>query len=139
LSDEGGTSYDTHIGEEMKMGGDTIAVDEFVYLVRSITKHRDELEDTKWIRLANNSYHTLLPAVKKSEVHKQTKMKLYKTLIRSVVWYGSEAWMVSQIAEKKCLMNLGEVLRKICGCVLVMDSGETGTITKFVTYTRKWS
>jgi len=51
--------------------------------------------------LASNTYHTLLPIVKKREVHRQTKMKLYKTLIRSVVWYGSEA-----DAEKKFLMNL---------------------------------
>jgi len=54
----------------MKIGGDTIAVDEFVYLVRSITKHRGELEDMKRMKLANNAYHTLLPAVKKSEVHR---------------------------------------------------------------------
>jgi len=60
----------THIGEEMKIGGDTIAVDEFVYLVRSITKHRGELENMKRMRLANNASHTLLPAVKKSEVHR---------------------------------------------------------------------
>ena len=36
-------------------------------------------------------------------------------------------------------MNLGDVLKKICGRVLVIDSGEMGTVTKFVTYARKWS
>ena len=57
--------------------GDTIAVDEFVYLVRYITKHRDELEDIRGIELANDAYHTLLPLVKKREIHRQTKMKMY--------------------------------------------------------------
>jgi len=84
----------------MKIGGITIAVDEFVYLVRYITKHRDELEDMRRIGLANNVYHTLLPGVKKREVHRQTNMKLHKTLIRSVLWYGSEGWILSQIAGK---------------------------------------
>jgi len=99
----------------MKIGGNTIAVDEFVYLVRYITKHRDELEDTRRIGLANNAYHTLLPGVKKREVHRQTKMKLYKTLIRSVVWYGNEGWIWSQIAEKMLNEFERKVLRKIYG------------------------
>ena len=64
-------------GNEVR--GDTIAVDEFVCLVRYITKHRDELEDMKRMGLANNTYHTLLPVVKKREVHRQTKMKLWNT------------------------------------------------------------
>jgi hypothetical protein len=41
-----------------------------------------------------------------SEVHRQTKIKLYKALIKSIVWYGSEAF------QRK-------VLRQICGTVLV--------------------
>jgi len=66
----------------MKTGGDTIEViDEFVCLVICIIKHRDELKDKRRrIGLANNSYHSLLRIVKSREVHKQTKIKLYKTL-----------------------------------------------------------
>jgi hypothetical protein len=40
------------------------------------------------------------------KVHRQTKIKLYKALIRSIVWYGIEAF------QRK-------LLRKICGTVLV--------------------
>jgi hypothetical protein len=92
----------THIGKEMKIGGDMIEVDEFVYVGRLITKQRDELDDMRRIGLANNAYHTLLPVVKSREVHWQTNIKLYKTLINSVLRYGSEAWILSQIAEKMC-------------------------------------
>ena len=41
-----------------------------------------------------------------SEVHRQTKIKLYKALIRFIVRYGSESF------QRK-------VLREICGTVLV--------------------
>jgi hypothetical protein len=63
-----------------------------------------------------------------SEVQSQTKIKLriYKALIRPIVWHGNEAF------QRK-------VLRKICGTVWLMDSGETGVIMKYVNCTRKWS
>ena len=57
-----------------------------------ITKHRDELKDVKRrVGLANNAHHFLLPIMKSRDEHRQTEKKLYKTLIRSLLWYGSEA------------------------------------------------
>jgi len=46
----------THIGKEMKIGGDmTEGVDEFVCLVACITKHTDELKVIRRIQLAKNN------------------------------------------------------------------------------------
>lgn len=87
--------------------------------MRYITKYRDELEDMRRIGLANNAYPNLLLVVKKREVHRQIKMKLYKTLIRSVLWYGSEAWILSQVAEQMLNESERKVLREIYGRVLV--------------------
>lgn len=40
--------HDTHIGKEMRIGGDVIeVVDEFVNLGTCITKHRYELKDIR--------------------------------------------------------------------------------------------
>lgn len=39
--------------------------------------------------------------MKSRQVHRKTKIKLYKTLIRSILWYGSEMWTLSQTADKK--------------------------------------
>jgi hypothetical protein len=36
--------------------------------------------------LANNIYHSLLPILKSREIHRQTKRKLYITLIMSILW-----------------------------------------------------
>ena len=52
----------------MKTGDMIEVVDEFVYLGTHITKHRDELEDTRRIGLANNTYHSLLPLMKSRQV-----------------------------------------------------------------------
>jgi hypothetical protein len=52
------SNCDTHIGQEMKIGGDTIkVVDECVYLGTCITKYRGELVDiSRRIELANKAY-----------------------------------------------------------------------------------
>jgi hypothetical protein len=60
-----------------------------------------ELEDIRRrTGLANSSYHLLFAIMKSRGVHRQTKIKLRKTLIRSILWYGSKAWILSQTAEK---------------------------------------
>ena len=119
LSGEEGNITTRNIGEEMKIGGETIEVDEFVYLGRHITKHTDELEDTRRIGLAGNAYHTLLPVVKSREVHRQTKMKLHKTIMRFILRYVSEAWILSQIVEEMRNEFGEKILKKLYGCVLV--------------------
>ena len=106
----------------MKTGGDTIEViDEFLFLGICIIKHRDELKDKRRVGQANNSYHSLLPVVKSREVHKQTKIKLYKTLITSISWNLNEAWTLLQPTEK--ILNAFErkVIKKICIPLLVNE------------------
>jgi hypothetical protein len=46
------------------------------------------MKDIRRAGLANNTYHSLLPIMKSREVHRQTKIKLCKTLIGS---YGRGA------------------------------------------------
>jgi hypothetical protein len=100
----------------VKVGGDTIVVGEFACLGICITKYRDELKDVKRrIGLASNAYHSLLPIMKSREVHSQTKIKVYKTLIKS----RSEVWALSQTVEKMLTVLERKVLKKICGPVFV--------------------
>jgi hypothetical protein len=104
---------DAHIEEEMKTGVDTIeVVYEFVYRGTSITKHRDERYDIRRTGLANNAYYLLLPLMKSRDVHKQKKIELCKTLTRSVLWYCSEAWTLSQTAGKMLNASERKVQRK---------------------------
>jgi hypothetical protein len=66
------SSCDTHIGQEVKIGGDMIeVVDEFVYLGTCITKHRGELVDIRRrIGLANKVYHRLFAIMKSRGIHR---------------------------------------------------------------------
>jgi hypothetical protein len=68
----------THIGKDVKVGGDTIeVVDEFLNVGTCITKHGYELEDIRMrIEQANIAHHSLFPIMKLREVHGQTKIKL---------------------------------------------------------------
>ena len=63
------------------------------------------------IGLASNAY----PIMKSREVHSQTKIKVYKTLIRS----KSKAWTLSQTVEKMLNVFERKVSKKIYGHVFV--------------------
>jgi hypothetical protein len=60
------------------------------------------------IGLTSIARQSPLPIMKSRQVHRLTKIKLYETIIGFVTWYVSEAWSLSQTAEKKCLMYLRE-------------------------------
>jgi hypothetical protein len=63
------TGCSTNIGQEMKIGGDTVVIDEFVCLGICVTKYRDELKDIKRrIGLTSNAYHSLLRIMKSREI-----------------------------------------------------------------------
>jgi hypothetical protein len=73
--------------------------------------------------LANNAYCSLLSIIKSRESHKQNKTELCKTLIKSVLLYGSEAWTLSQTAEKAFNASERKVLREVYEQCWLQDSG----------------
>lgn len=79
-------------------------------------RDNDEYKDVKMrIKTANGAYYALLPIMKSRNVHRNIKVTLYKTLIRSVVMYGCETWSITRrIAED---LNAFErtILKKIYG------------------------
>jgi hypothetical protein len=65
--------------------------------------------------LANGCYHCLNKQIKSHYISIKTKCKLYKTLIRSVLQYGCEAWAINRYNEVKIAIFEIKVLRKIYG------------------------
>jgi hypothetical protein len=63
---------------------------------------------------ANRSYHGLL---KSKYITWHLKIRLYKTLIRPVIAYGSETWVMNKCDEN--IINIFErkILKKIFGAV----------------------
>ena len=65
-----------------------------------ITENSDNNTEIKArIMAGNRSYYSVLPLLRSKAVSRTTKIRMYKTIIRPVVLYGSEA---------RCLMANGE-------------------------------
>jgi len=58
-----------------------------------------------------------LPLLRSKAVSRTTKTRMYKTIIRPVVLYGSEAWCLTANDKKKLRIWQRKVLRKIFGPV----------------------
>jgi hypothetical protein len=55
--------------------------------------------------------------MKSHDVHKGTKIRLYKKLIRTVLTYGCETWRLSKQSEKTIGIFERKILRRIFGMV----------------------
>ena len=63
-----------------------------------------------------NLYQALWCQILQSKlISKKTKMKLYKALIRPVVVYGSECWVLTENIKQKLLVFERKILRRIFG------------------------
>lgn len=48
------------------------------------------------------------------DIRKDTKMRIYKTIVQSVMTYGAEVWDLSQVNRKKLLSTEMDFLRRSC-------------------------
>ena len=98
-------------------------VDEFIYLGSAVNKNNDvSLEIKRRIVLANRCYFALSNHFRDKALSRTTKLQLYRTLIRPVLLYGSETWVISQADETSLRVFERKILRKIFGPV--KDNGE---------------
>jgi len=76
-------------------------VGEFKYLGSLITENSDNNTERKARILAGNrSYYSILPLLRSKAISRKTKIRMYKTITRPVVLYGSEAWCLTANEEK---------------------------------------
>jgi len=95
-------------------------VGEFKYLGSLITENSDNKTDIKArIMAGNRSYYSVLPLLRSKAVSRKTKLRIYKTITRPVVLYGSEAWCLTANGEKNLRIWERKVLRKIFGPICV--------------------
>jgi hypothetical protein len=97
--------------------------DSFVYLGSCITKDNDEYtEIQRRLKSANKTYFSLLDVMRCKDIHKKTKVMLYKILIRTVLTYGSETWTLSKNSENAVSTFERKILWRIYGPV--QDNGQ---------------
>jgi hypothetical protein len=100
------------VGHSVVLGDKTFeVVEEFVYLGSLVTPNNDvSLEIQRRIQTANRCFIGLLS--------RSTKYIIYKTLIRPVLLYGSETWMLTRREENQLLVFERKVLCTISGPII---------------------
>ncbi|KAG8232804.1 hypothetical protein J437_LFUL007958 [Ladona fulva] len=100
--------------------GQNITIGDYnlTYLDSNVSSDNDETKEIrKRIDATNHAFYSLLPVFKSKNVYRETKTKLYKTLIRTVLSYGSETWTMT-VKSAELLVSLERrMLRRICGPV----------------------
>ncbi|RMZ95619.1 endonuclease-reverse transcriptase [Brachionus plicatilis] len=77
-------------------------VNEFTYLGSTISTTLGTHRDIKTLRLAKpkSVFARLRPALKSSSYSKGTKLKLYNSVVKATLMYGSECWRMNECERK---------------------------------------
>jgi hypothetical protein len=105
------------VGQSVAIGDKHFeVVKDFVYLGSLMTPTNDvSLEIQRRIQTANRCFFGLRKHLQSSHLSRQTKFTIHKTLIRPVLLYGSETWVLTKREENQLLVFERKGLRTICG------------------------
>ena len=79
------------------------------------TDNKMNIENAESIAKGNKAYYACAKLIKSKFLKKNTKMKIYKTMIRPVVTYSSETWTLTAKDENNLCIFERRILRKIFG------------------------
>jgi hypothetical protein len=112
-------SRDQNAGQtrEIKIGNRSFEnVSNFKYLGTTVTnKNLIQGEIKRGLNSSNACYHSVQNLLSSRLLPKNVKVRIYKTLILSVVLYGCETWSLTVREEHKLRMFENRVLRRIFG------------------------
>ena len=105
--------------KHIKIGEQIIEkVEEFKYLGAIVnTQANIKQEINNRLLMGNRCMYGLYNIISSKLIRKETKIKIYKTLIKPVVTYGSESWTITKEMEERLRIFERKVLRKIFGPV----------------------
>ena len=75
------------------------------------------IEIAERIAKGNKAYYTNAKLIKSNFLKKNTKVKIYKMVIRPVITYSSESWTLTAKDENNLCIFERQILRKIFGPV----------------------
>ena len=88
----------------------------FKYLGTVINDSDDETEEIRArILPANKAYSSLQTIFRSKQIHRNNKIRLYKTLMKPILCYGSVTWTLTQTAEQMLNMFEMKILRRTYG------------------------
>ena len=87
---------------------------EFIYLGTLISNDNSvKKEIQRRILAGNRTYFAAISLFRSRLLSRANKIILYKTLIRPVVSYGAEAWMLTKKEEQALLISERKIFRRI--------------------------
>jgi hypothetical protein len=91
-------------------------VEEFKYLGTTLTNDNSIQEEIKSrLQSGNACYHSVPSLLPSSLLSKNLKIKIYRTIILTVVLYGCETWSRTLREERRLRVFENRVLRRIFG------------------------
>jgi len=88
----------------------------FKYLGTVINDSNDETEEIRArILTANKAYSSLQTIFQSKQIHRNNTIRLYKTLIKPILYYGSVTWTLTQIAQQMQNTSERKILQRIYG------------------------
>jgi hypothetical protein len=106
-----------YIPEELQI--DSIYLEQvqsYIYLVSTVNSDNSLEEDIQYgITLGNKAYYANQFLFKSRLVSKKSKFKLYWSIIRPIVTYAFEVWVLKETMKNKLMVFERKVLRKIFG------------------------
>jgi len=88
----------------------------FKYLGTVINDSNDEMEEIRTrILAANKAYSSLQTIFRSKQIHRNNKIRLYKTLTKPILCYGNVTWTLTQTAERVLNTSERKILRRIYG------------------------
>jgi len=91
-------------------------VEGFKYLGTTLTNENSLSEEIKSrLRSGNACYHSVQNLLSSRLLSKNLKIKIYRTIVLPVVFYGCEAWSLKLREERKLRMFENMVLRRLFG------------------------
>ena len=112
-------SRDHNAGRSHSIKTDTSSfgrVEQFKYLVTTLTHQNCIQEEIKSrLKSGNACYHSVQNLFSSSLLSKNTKIKIYRSIIFPVVLYGCETWSLTLREERRMRVFENRVLRRIFG------------------------
>jgi hypothetical protein len=91
-------------------------VDEFKYLGTTLTNQNSIQEEIKSrLKAGNARFHSIQTLLSSSLISKNLKVKIYRTIILSVVLYECETWSRTLREERRLKVFENRVLRRVFG------------------------
>src|ERR1700755_3403111 len=95
-------------------------VDSFIYLGLQVNSDNNIGEELRRrITLGNRSFYSLQKLFRSKTLHRNLKCQLYRSLVRPILAYGSEAWCMTQTDEQTLLVFERRILRTIFGGIQI--------------------